>query len=475
MKKRILSLLLAVLLALPVSAAAAENSTANFVRTKAYTGQFSDLAADSVFYDNVAALYEYGLSIGKADGSYGLQDSMTVGEVVIFASRIRSLYASGDAEAGANVYRAEGQRAWQAHLLYLKAQGVLGTELDADCAAGLPATRAQVAHVMAGTLPAGTVPEINADLVNRAYATRRFIPDVTEYTPYFRDILTLYRQGISVGSDAKGTFWPDAPVTRGAAAAMLTRMVDPALRLTPDWKSELETRTLGSLVEAAGPIAAPKTRTEMDQAVRHMLAQEKNVLTLQYDSADAASAGEAMNLALEVIKTYCEQSYNIVTCNYDAGGRVTLTFSAAAAGNRLQEYRDFSIEQAVEVRAKLWAEGKLTSGMTEYQIARVYYTWICENCVYDYSAGNNSLAHIPYSLFHDGTAVCDSYTGAYNMLLKLEGIHCTALANSEHIWTVATLDGTTYHIDTTWGDTTSNGSFAFFGMTPEQSWRIHTW
>ena len=55
MRRRILSFLLAVCL-LTVPALAAENSTENFVRTKEYTNQFSDLTADSVFYENVTAL-----------------------------------------------------------------------------------------------------------------------------------------------------------------------------------------------------------------------------------------------------------------------------------------------------------------------------------------------------------------------------------------------------------------------------------
>ena len=70
MKKRI-SLLLALCLLLTVPAQAAENSMDNFVRSKTYAGQFSDLPADSVFYSNVSALYEYGLSVGKPDGTYG--------------------------------------------------------------------------------------------------------------------------------------------------------------------------------------------------------------------------------------------------------------------------------------------------------------------------------------------------------------------------------------------------------------------
>lgn len=65
--------------------------------------------------------------------------------------------------------------------------------------------------------------------------------------------------------------------------------------------------------------------------------------------------------------------------------------------------------------------------------------------------------------------------GAYNLLLKLEGISCTALSNTGHIWTVAVLDGTQYHIDTTWGDSGTVTDYRYFAMTPSQSWGYHSW
>ena len=99
MKKQALSLLLALSL-MSVPALAKENSADNFVRSKTYASQFSDLPEDHTFYENVAALYEYGLSVGQADGTYGLTAPMTVGQAVIFAGRIRSLYRTGDPETG---------------------------------------------------------------------------------------------------------------------------------------------------------------------------------------------------------------------------------------------------------------------------------------------------------------------------------------------------------------------------------------
>ncbi|MCQ2447696.1 MAG: surface layer protein, partial [Oscillibacter sp.] len=123
----------------------------------------------------------------------------------------------------------------------------------------------------------------------------------------------------------------------------------------------------------------------------------------------------------------------------------------------------------------LWESGFLTPQMSQAEIARVYYDWICVNCTYDINADDDSLSHLPYSLFHDGVAVCDGYTAAYNLLLKLEGIACYALPNSDHIWTVAVLDGREVHIDTTWGDLGNFSDGHFFAMSPQQSYKAHPW
>lgn len=474
-RRRIPALLLAAALLLTIPANAAPDSREGFTRGRAYAGQFSDLTTASPFYDNVAALYEYGLSQGRPDGTYGLQDPMTVGEVAIFAGRIRSIYRTGDAEAGPSLYGEEGGPAALGYLRYLQDENVLGTELDGRL--DQAATRAEVAHVLAGVLPAEELPLINDQIVTEGYASRKFITDVSEYTPYYRDILFLYRTGISVGNDETGSFLPEEAVTRGAAAAMLTRMVDPSLRLRPGWTLSERTAaaSLADLVPPGEYIPDPGTLEEMDETVRHMLSGGSSVLALQYPGITASEARRVMEQALGVVKTYCEQSYNSVYCSYNQAGRITMTFSAANLGERTGEYREETMAAALKVRERLWESGQLTASMTDTEKARVYFTWICENCTYDYDAGDKSLSHIPYGLFAGGTAVCDGYTGAYNLFLKLEDIPCTALSGKGHIWTVAMLDGEEVHIDTTWGDAGDSVDYGFFAMTEAQSWAHHSW
>ncbi len=71
MKRRLLALMLALSL-LTIPAKAAENSMDNFIRNEgAYSGQFSDVTETDTFYENVTALYELGLTVGKGDGTFG--------------------------------------------------------------------------------------------------------------------------------------------------------------------------------------------------------------------------------------------------------------------------------------------------------------------------------------------------------------------------------------------------------------------
>ena len=475
MKKQLSALLLALCLLLTVPPAQAAQEP-GFTRSRTYAGEFSDLTPASPFYDNALALYEYGLSNGKDDGTFGLGDPVTLGQAVIFAGRVRGLYRTGNAEA-ALAYRHETTPGALAYLRYLQAEGVLEADFVKDYMDFYePASRAQVAHVLAKVLPEEALPPVHGELVTVAYSSRRFIPDVDEYTPYYQDILDLYRKGISAGSDAAGSFLPDQPITRGALAAMLTRMLDPALRVRPQWDlSHLysaEGTTLSDLVEPGEFFPTPSNQEELESSLRYMLAEGNDQLVFHLPGLSEEESRQLMDLSLTVMKDHCEQGYNQVHCAWGAG-LVTLTFTAAGAGRRTQEYRAASMEAAIAVHDRLWEEGVLRLDMTEKEKALVYYDWICDNCAYDYHAKEDSISHIPYSLFAKQTAVCDGYTGAYNLLLKLEGIRCSTIIRGDHIWTVATLDGTEVHIDTTWGDSGSETIYDYFAMLPQDSMRIH--
>ena len=480
MKKRLHALVLCLVVLLGSLPALAANGTLeNFVPIRTYDGRFLDVAQGSWYYDNIAHLYELGLAEGQTASSFGVGSNITIGEALSFAARVHSTYYLGDAEAGAQAYSGGGGHWYTPYIQYLTASGISA----ASEFSGLYdryATRAQTARILGSVLPSSEFSPINDTAVTVGYAKRLYITDVNDYTPYQSDILHLYRWGILTGADSRGTFYPDAYITRSEFAAMLTRLVEPELRLVVDWDvssaysaagtTYADLISHGSVFYNAHPL---DDSAAIDANIRHMLKSGDDTITLHYDGASLTRdfVSDLMNAYLSTVRTYIEQGYNAVTCNYStSSGTVTFRFYSSLFSDAFfASARESTMEAAIAVHDHLWQNGTITARMSQREKALAYYTWVCDNAYYDYRATDTSLSHSAYSLFTMGAAVCDGYTAAYNLLLKLEGIDCSTASTADHIWTVATLDGALCHIDPTWGDQTGQVNYTYFAMTPDFS------
>lgn len=490
MKKRLCSLLLVLSLlaaALCVPAAAAtgtSGSMSNFAEVAVYEDQFDDVSQEDWYYENVAALYDLGLTDGDGQGGYSPNDPVTVAEALTFAARIHSIYYYGDASTGPSQYEKESDTLWyNSYVRYLYSAGLFRSEFSQQYTS--EATRAQVAHILANILPASELTEINNEAVDMALSSSRLMTDVTEDLTYYDDIVQLYRWGVVGGSDSYGSFYPDETITRAELAAMLTRLVGAAERLTLEWSYadavSAEGTTYASLVTGESKLySAPTTEAGIESDIWYMISNDMTSITLNYGVGGLTNdqAAEIAQTFLDILIEHPELMYNQVSSTTIASkGLLTITFGSTCIENAavLSGRRQYALDKAIAVHDQLWADGTLTADMTELEKARVYFTWICENCEYDYSI--QTLSHTSYSVFAGGIAVCDGYTGAYNLLLRLEGIDCTSATigtgDNKHMWTVATLDGVTYHIDATWGDSDDTPNYQYFAMTPEESMQIH--
>ncbi len=483
--RRVFILALAAVLVCGVLPSRALASEAGFAPVRTYEGQFSDVSPDSWFYDTVKALYELGLTNGSGSPDrFDPGGDLTVAEVVTMASRLRSLYETGDSESGRDACGGDGGEWYQPYAAHLQSLGVIDQEFEGSY--DRPASRAEMAHVLAGALPRELLEPINGEAVASGYGRGLYIRDVTEDTLYRDDILLLYSWGVAGGSDGSGSFQPGSRISRSEAAAMVARLACSELRLLLDWEVlPLYSRkdyTLEDLVESDGTFYSSPDLSDMemiDADVRYMLARGERTLTLAYPdkAVNKQFVDQLMQVFLYAARDYVEQTYNSISAlyyPYPNGREVTLTFSSSLYDeSQVDRYREETMAYAIAVHDRMWAEGAVTEDMSEYERARVYYTWICENCRYDFSAvgGVSSMSHSGWRLFAEGLAVCDGYTAAYNLLLKLEGISCGTytLDSENHIWTVAELDGTDYHIDTTWGDQTGQIAYRFFGMTEAEA------
>jgi len=464
MKRRVLPLILAVLLL-------AQGTAYALAPVRTYEDQFADVPAGAWYYDNVRCLYELGLTNGHGrEDRFAPSSEITVAEVLAMAARLRSLYDWGDGEAGPAAF--DGEAWYEPYAAYLQSLGVIGQEFEG--AGERPASRAEMAHVLAGVLPVELFEPVNQAVITAGHLNRNYITDVNADTPYAADILRLYAWGILDGVDGTGSFLPGDSIPRSQVAAMVTRLVYDELRIRLNWDYASAYSRAGTalqdLVCSDGTFfPAPGTLEEIHADVRYMLSRGERRVVLDYpqETLTKEAVDELTQAFLHTARLYVEQTYNNIVCAYSTrSGVVSMTFSSSLYGDELlEDYRQATADYAASVHDQLWAEGTITADMTEYDKARAYFTWLCENCRYDFASDDSSMSHSGYRAFAEGLAVCDGYTAAYNLLLKLEGIDCATVSTEDHIWTVATLDGQEYHIDVTWGDRTGAIAYRYFAMT----------
>lgn len=461
--------------------AAAPASAADFSPVRTYAGQFVDVPAGSWYHDNVKALYELGLTSGQDAAHFAPDSSMTAAEALAMAARLRSLWDCAGAEAGPSQY-GSGEAWYSPYTDYLQALSVVDGAFVQNPERDI--TRAELAHVLSRILPDSIFQEAdyrrrsaNERVLAASLANLRYLPDLKEDTPYLEDILWLYGWGIAAGSDEWGSFLPDQPVSRSEVAALVTRLVYGDLRRDLPWSYEdaysAQGLTMRHLAGSDGSFyAAPSAgdQAAIEANVRRMFARGERRITLRYppNTLDQKTVTELLDAFLSAARLHVEQTYNSAQCSFTpATGELILDFSSSLYGaDKLEYYRTATMEAAARIHDQMWRSGAITADTSDYDTARLYYAWLCGHCRFDYDCGDDSMSHSGWRAFYEGLAVCDGYTAAYNLLLKLEGIPCATVSTPDHIWTVAELDGTSYHIDTTWGDmTTGDVDYQYFAMS----------
>ena len=225
MKKQIVSILTAATL-LCTTTSVASAALSDFTTERTYSGQFTDVASNAWYYDNVKTAYELGLVNGSSATTYSPDDNITIAEVQTLVARIHSTYYGNTIEPADGAWYAPYVEYCMEHIdreVCSMAYMLDGNVVTAD----LPASRSYFAYLMYAALPASEYQQINT-------VPDGSLPDVDDIVFFDAPerIYALYRAGILTGNDAYGTFYPDSNITRAEVAAIIARMVDPAQRRT---------------------------------------------------------------------------------------------------------------------------------------------------------------------------------------------------------------------------------------------------
>ncbi len=228
MTKKLFCLLLTVsLLTVSALAAPVEMPTAVWSDTwpllpvvKPYEGTLTD--AEGAWCANaIVTCYEAGLMEGKTTNRFDAAAPLSNAQIVVISARLHSRLRDGD---GTFPPPADGEAWYRPALAYLLAQEdpiYLLEELsrqEDDALANEPCHRLNFVRL------------VDSVLLDEPYPRETLNP--AAYPPDNRHeaVIRFYQAGILTGSDLYGTFGESAPLTRGAAASILARYVEPLQR-----------------------------------------------------------------------------------------------------------------------------------------------------------------------------------------------------------------------------------------------------
>ncbi len=109
--------------------------------------------------------------------------------------------------------------------------------------------------------------------------------------------------------------------------------------------------------------------------------------------------------------------------------------------------------------------------LTDYEKAYIAYEWLAKNCIYDPKCDDSLTIeenkkildpddYNAYGALVKKIAVCNGYTNAYRYIVECRlGIPCDTVINDTHAWNMVKIGDHYYHVDATWGDTTTYSPF----------------
>lgn len=369
MKKRILTMLLAVLLCaglLPLGAAAADL-------------KFVDVSPEAWYYNDVKTAVDSGLVNGKTETTYCPDDNLTYAEAVKLAACMHQKYTTGV------VSLVNGDPWYMSYVDYAKMNAIISKDYDWNS----KATRAGYMAIFAHALPDTALTAANS-------VTDGSIPDVPMSHPQAAEIYKLYRAGILQGSaDTYKGAWtehlskPDDSIKRSEVAAILTRMMFVDKRISfsmGEKKSDAPVITLH-----------PKSVTvDAGQAATFTVKAEGKDLTYQWyylapDTAkwkEVSSNGKTDTLILAADKSLDGYSFLCTVTNGAGTVNSTAAVLTVNSGEKLA-----IVKQPENYTLKTAAEMALFSVQIKGGKAPYTYKWVTEReSVPDYYVNDQSDA-----------------------------------------------------------------------------------
>lgn len=214
--KRTLSLILvlALLFAFEIPALAGDAGLQNFSPAAVYT-PFSDVPADAWYAENVRTACEYGLMQGKGQGKFMPGGKLSVAETLAIACRLHNFFQGGDGVIG------QSAPWYQSYIDYAAEHEIITFPSASPSFWNESIERSLFSRILSQSIPASALPAINDIPMGT-------IIDV-DFDENTEAIYQLFNAGILTGTN--GWFCPAATISRAEAAAIISRIILPDMRI----------------------------------------------------------------------------------------------------------------------------------------------------------------------------------------------------------------------------------------------------
>lgn len=113
----------------------------------------------------------------------------------------------------------------------------------------------------------------------------------------------------------------------------------------------------------------------------------------------------------------------------------------------------------------------LQSGMPEFERELALHDWLLRRVTYDEQTAQDLArwqAFTAYGALAEGSAVCEGYARAMQLLLSFANMPCRLVNGSGvdglHMWNLVQVEGSWYHLDPTWNDGNA-AAYQYFNLT----------
>lgn len=414
--------------------------------------EFSDVTEGDWFYNDVRELAGMGVINGYPGDIFLPEGNVTRAE---FIKLIVTLLCEDQFETDGYVFSDVAPDQWYAK--YVSTAFVYGFIVHDDYGDTFepdePITRREVAKILINSMNKSQYADYFKSL-------SRLIGNYQ--TPYADtadpNIVSLYAMCIMQGSidDATGDrlFHPDTNISRAETAAVILRVykwMSDSVAYVEQFKKD------NPNAEDLKLLYLPTTASEFYNEFRNAWENSQAFLTYTYPFS-------AYGAEMELLREQCYSGFILAAEHHPEWGTHVLTEPSAAESEQggvlrldfTSSEKAFTYEELCALRtgAKGLAEEtapRIAKGLTQpLEIADAVHDYLVEHVSYDESF--SPKGYMAYGALAEGRAVCQGYSGAFNLLCEALGVQSLAVANRTHMWNVVLVDGMLYHYDATYDD-----------------------